>query len=89
MGPLAFFAGSHRSNIGRDLAISDDSERLITAAMEGQHFPIIDEHFDLGDVSFHGGWIFHRAGPNTGQSPRTVMTMIYMDAAMKLAPPAY
>lgn len=89
MGPLAFFAGSHRSNIGRDLAISDDSERLITAAMEAQHFPIIDEPFDLGDVSFHGGWIFHRAGPNTGRSPRAVMTMIYMDAAMKLAQPAH
>jgi ectoine hydroxylase-related dioxygenase (phytanoyl-CoA dioxygenase family) len=88
MGPLAFFAGSHLSEIGRDLPISDESERLITAAMEGQNFSIVDEPFDLGDVSFHCGWLFHRAGPNTAQMPRAVMTMIYMDAAMRLAEPA-
>lgn len=87
MGPLAFYAGSHRSALGRDLPISDESEAAITVAMEAQAFPIIDEPFALGDVSFHGGWLFHKAGPNVSRTPRSVMTIIYMDAAMRLAEP--
>lgn len=87
MGPLAFYAGSHHSALGRDLPISDESEAAITAAMEAQGYPVIDEPFDLGDVSFHSGWIFHRAGANGSTTPRSVMTMIYMDADMRLAEP--
>jgi hypothetical protein len=37
-------------------------------------------------LSFHLGWTFHKAGPNLGTRPRSVMTMIYMDADMRLAP---
>jgi hypothetical protein len=37
-------------------------------------------------VSFHLGWTFHKAGPNTATQPRSVMTVIYMDAGMRLAP---
>ena len=42
--------------------------------------------FDLGEVSFHLGWTFHKAGPNTSAQPRSVMTVIYMDADMHLVP---
>ena len=87
LGPLAFFAGSQRYENGRDLPISDESEAMITAAMEEQGFPIVDEPFELGDISFHAGWTFHRAGPNLSDRPRSVMTIIYMDAAMRLADP--
>jgi ectoine hydroxylase-related dioxygenase (phytanoyl-CoA dioxygenase family) len=87
MGPLAFFAGSHHSALGRDLPISDESEQRITAEMEAQGFRVIDEPFDLGDVSFHGGWVFHRAGANRTDRPRSVMTIIYMDRDMRLAAP--
>ena len=87
LGPLAFFAGSQRYENGRDLPISDESEAKITAAMEDQGFPIVEEPFDLGDISFHAGWTFHRAGPNLSSAPRSVMTIIYMDAAMRLAAP--
>lgn len=87
MGPLAFYAGSHRSALGRDLPISDESEAAITAAMEAQQFPIVDQPFALGDVSFHSGWLFHKAGANVSQTPRSVMTIIYMDAAMRLSEP--
>lgn len=87
MGPLAFFAGSHRSALGRDLPISDESERRIIAEMEAQGYPVVDAPFELGDVTFHGGWLFHRAGPNTTAVPRSVMTIIYMDRDMRLAEP--
>jgi len=87
MGPLAFFAGSQHVEFGRDLGISDESERQITSNMEAHGFPVVDEPFDLGEVSFHLGWTFHRAGPNRSQAPRSVMTVIYMDRDMRLKAP--
>jgi hypothetical protein len=45
------------------------------------------EAFGLGDVSFHTGWTYHRAGPNVTDRMRKVMTMIYMDQDMKLQTP--
>ncbi len=87
MGPLAFYKGSQNAAFGRDLPISDESEAKITAAMEAQGFPIDEAPFALGDVSLHAGWTFHRAGANQTRQPRSVMTMIYMDGAMRLAQP--
>jgi ectoine hydroxylase-related dioxygenase (phytanoyl-CoA dioxygenase family) len=89
MGPLGFYAGSQTTAFGRDLAISDDSERAITAAMEKAGFPFAVAPFALGDVSFHLGWTFHRAGANASTHPRAVMTVIYMDRDMRLAEPAH
>ncbi|MGE5563174.1 MAG: phytanoyl-CoA dioxygenase family protein [Bacillota bacterium] len=84
MGPIGFYAGSHRFDFGRDLPISDESEALITAEMERQDFALFDDPFELGEVSFHLGWTFHRAGPNRTDGPRSVMTIIYMDRDMRL-----
>jgi ectoine hydroxylase-related dioxygenase (phytanoyl-CoA dioxygenase family) len=87
MGPLAFFAGSQKVEFGRDLGISDESEREITRNMEAEGFPVVDAPFDLGEVSFHLGWTFHRAGVNSSARPRSVMTVIYLDRDMKLKAP--
>lgn len=86
-GPLGFYAGSHHETFGRELAISDDSEREICRHMEARGFDFVEEPFLLGDVSFHLGWTFHRAGPNRSTVPRSVMTIIYMDAGMRLKAP--
>lgn len=87
MGPLAFFAGSQHVEFGRELEISDESEREITANMEHHGFPIVDGPFALGEVSFHLGWTFHRAGANRSTAPRSVMTVIYIDRDMVLKEP--
>jgi ectoine hydroxylase-related dioxygenase (phytanoyl-CoA dioxygenase family) len=87
LGPLAFYAGSQHVEFGRDLEISDESERAITANMQAHGFPVVDEPFALGEVSFHSGWTFHRAGPNRSTQPRSVMTVIYMDRDMRLKAP--
>lgn len=86
MGPLAFCAGSHRLSLGRDLEISDASE--LTLQEELRRFPLDEGDFALGEVSFHAGWTFHRAGANTTGRPREVMTVIYMDESVRLAEPA-
>ncbi len=87
MGPLAFYAGSQAVEFGRTLGISDESEHQISDNMHTHGFTLDDRPFDLGDVSFHLGWTFHRAGANTSNLPRSVMTMIYMDHEMRLAEP--
>ncbi len=88
MGPLAFAAGSHEYTYGRDLAISDESEKEIQRGLAAQHYPYEDTAFDLGEVSFHYGWTFHRADANVTAQPRRVMTIITMDEEMRLKAPA-
>ena len=85
MGPLAFCEKSHRFQHGRDLEIGDESEMTLKQALNAFHLE--ESAFSLGDVSFHAGWTFHRAGANTTSQPREVMTMIYMDKDMRLAAP--
>ncbi len=87
MGPLEFSAQSHRLQDGRNLKISDDSEELIGKKLRLGDFDQGVEPYDLGEVSFHSGWVFHRAGPNTTNQMRAVMTVIYMDKNMRLKAP--
>ncbi|MEM7513065.1 MAG: phytanoyl-CoA dioxygenase family protein [Bacteroidota bacterium] len=87
MGPLEFSAGSHKIVDGRDLEISDESEAQIQKKLRVTDFKHIIEPFDMGEVSFHSGWVFHRAGANTTDHMRKVMTVIYMDRDMRLKQP--
>lgn len=87
MGPLAFATGSHRFEFGRDLAISDESEAALQQALSEQDFPLSTTPYALGEVSYHLGWTFHRAEPNFSAIPRRVMTIIYMDADMRISQP--
>ncbi len=85
MGPLGFYGRSQNEAFGRDLGISDESETKISDNMARHGFEFSCGAFELGEVSFHLGWTFHKAGPNRSQKPRSVMTVIYMDSAMRLA----
>jgi ectoine hydroxylase-related dioxygenase (phytanoyl-CoA dioxygenase family) len=85
MGPLAFCPRSHRLAEGRDLAIGDESEEKLQDRLAG--LGCVEEPFASGDVSFHSGWTFHRAGPNRTERMREVFTIIFMDADMRLAAP--
>lgn len=85
MGPLAFCEKSHRFQIGRDLEISDESEMTLKQALSS--FNLEESSFDLGEMSFHTGWTFHRAGANSTDRPREVITIIYMDEDMRLVAP--
>jgi len=87
LGPLEFSAGSHQIIEGRDLEIGDESETIIQKNLKITNFNHVVEAFDLGEVSFHSGWVFHRAGANTTDQMRKVMTVIYMDKDMLLKNP--
>ena len=84
MGPLSFARGSHKMPLGRDLPIGDESERTLQQLLAEQEFPIVERPYRLGDASYHLGWTFHRASPNTREDPRRVMTVIYIDADLEL-----
>lgn len=86
-GPIGYYAGSQHFDFGRELPISDESERLISVEMERQGFRLVADPFDIGEVGFHLGWTFHRADPNRTERPRSVMTIIYMDRDMRLKAP--
>lgn len=87
MGPLSFAKGSQHMEFGRDLQISDESEAKLKVDLEKANFPTVEEPYRLGDVSFHTGWTFHRAGANRSSSPRAVMTVIYVDADITVTEP--
>jgi len=87
MGPLEFSAGSHIIVEGRELAISDESESFMEQKLRVTDFKHVVAEFELGEISFHSGWVFHRAGPNETDEMRKVMTIIYMDQEMKLKEP--
>jgi len=87
MGPLEFSAKSHQIVFGRELKIGDESEVQIKQNLRLNNFAHIIEPFDLGEVSFHSGWVFHRAGANQTDKMRKVMTIIYMDADARLKKP--
>jgi ectoine hydroxylase-related dioxygenase (phytanoyl-CoA dioxygenase family) len=87
LGALEFARGSHRFEFGRDIPISDTSEQELQRELGARGFPVDQAAYDLGDASFHLGWTFHRAGPNTSDVARRVMTVIYMDADIVVSEP--
>lgn len=87
MGPLSFASGSHEMEFGRDLELGDDSEKQLAEAMKQSNFPYVEEGFDQGEVSFHLGWTYHRAGSNVTSDPRRIITVIYMDESIELKEP--
>jgi ectoine hydroxylase-related dioxygenase (phytanoyl-CoA dioxygenase family) len=87
LGPVEFSAKSQQLQEGRTFKISDDSEAVIQKKLTLHDFKKIVEPFDLGEVSFHSGWVFHRAGANKTNTMRGVMTIIYMEKDIRLKEP--
>ena len=88
LGPVEFSAGSQQLQEGRTLKISDDSEAVIQKKLTLHDFKKVVEPFEAGEISFHSGWVFHRAGANKTNNMRKVMTVIYMEKDMQLKEPA-
>lgn len=85
MGPLQFAVGSQNIMEHRNLGISDESEQQIGRSLKD--YPRDEGAYALGEVSFHSGWTFHRAGPNRTTTMRKVMTVIYMEDGIRVAAP--
>ena len=88
MGPLDFALGSQRFDYGRNQELVQQAESETEAKLEELGCPVVTAPYQVGEVSFHEGWTFHRAGANQTDQRREVLTVIYMDRDMKLQEPA-
>jgi ectoine hydroxylase-related dioxygenase (phytanoyl-CoA dioxygenase family) len=89
VGSMTFASGSHLLGDLGVPGISDDSQSLFAAVVRDRGLPQ-DTHgaLDAGDATFHAGWTLHRAGANTTNSPRPVMTVIYFADGARVTEPA-
>ncbi|NOY43504.1 MAG: phytanoyl-CoA dioxygenase family protein [Planctomycetes bacterium] len=88
MGPLDFALGSHKLDYGRNAELVQQDEAVVEARLAEAGYPVVTAPYQLGEVSFHEGWNFHRAGANQTDQRREVLTVIYMDHEMTLQEPA-
>ncbi len=86
-GALQFAVGTQHVDHGRAYGISERGEEEIAASLAAARAEVVAEPYELGDVSFHYGFSFHRAEPNRTDTTRAAMTMIYMDQDMRVAEP--
>jgi ectoine hydroxylase-related dioxygenase (phytanoyl-CoA dioxygenase family) len=86
IGTMTFASGSHVLPDLRGPQISDASEALFADELRARGLPL-ETHGPLaaGDATFHTGWVVHSAPPNPTDRMRPVMTVIYIDAAARVA----
>jgi ectoine hydroxylase-related dioxygenase (phytanoyl-CoA dioxygenase family) len=89
VGTMIFASGSHRLGDLAGPVISDDSDKVFSAAVRDYR---LEEHTHgalvAGDATFHAGWTLHRAPPNPSSAPRPVMTVIYFADGARVTQPA-
>ncbi|MFN8023715.1 MAG: phytanoyl-CoA dioxygenase family protein [Acidimicrobiales bacterium] len=89
MGQMTFADGTHLDGPFADLVISDESERELARLVDERGLRLSEPSaMRAGDASFHSGWTLHRAGPNTTDRMRDVMTVIWFADGERVLEPA-
>ncbi|RXK59710.1 phytanoyl-CoA dioxygenase family protein [Lacibacter luteus] len=88
MGMLTFASGSHKAGFVENIAISDQSEKILEQYIHDKQFAIERATaMQAGDATWHYGWTLHSAPGNTSTNTREVMTIIYFADGAKIIPP--
>jgi ectoine hydroxylase-related dioxygenase (phytanoyl-CoA dioxygenase family) len=88
MGTMRFAAGSHREGYIKAVGISDESELFFDRFVSERGLEVHEtETLEVGDVSFHNGWVLHAAGGNRTETMREAMTMIYFEDGARIIEP--
>lgn len=88
MGAMTFASGSHKEGYVCKLAISDESEKFYRDLIKTKNFNVHNAgKMTAGDATFHAGWTVHGAPANRSDQMREVMTIIYIDSAMRICEP--
>ncbi len=88
MGGLSFASGSWRERALGEHVISDESDDFFERLLADGRFPVSEPGpMVAGDATFHAGWTLHRARPNTSETLREVMTVIYVADGVRVAEP--
>jgi ectoine hydroxylase-related dioxygenase (phytanoyl-CoA dioxygenase family) len=78
MGSLDFVSASHREGYMAKVETGDVGNDYYEPIIAKRKLPIAKSGAMVaGDATFHAGWTLHRAGPNTSDRVREVMTVIY------------
>lgn len=78
MGSLDFVSASHRESYMAQVETSDAGNDHYEPIIAKRRLPVVSSGaMAAGDATFHAGWTLHRAGPNTSDRVREVMTVIY------------
>jgi len=80
--PLEFLQGNQYGDVGRDLAVNDECERVLSEQR-------VSSSLDLGDASSYSRWTLQNAGPNWTDRTRAVMTVISMDVDARVKLPIH
>lgn len=85
MGPLTFYEGSHLIDANTRAALEKSDQSALTTALSS--FAQNTAHYAVGDISYHLGSTYHRAGENLSQIPRNAFGIVYVaDGALVTEP---
>lgn len=88
MGLMEFIPNKNKEGMLANINISETSEAFFKKLLRDEHLPITTHDFmDAGSATFHCGWTPHRAGPNTTDKLREVMTIIFIEDGAKVTTP--
>lgn len=89
MGMLTFASGTHKAGFIENVAISDESDKLLDKFVKENNFPVTrPASMKAGDASFHYGWTLHCAPGNDSKNvTREVMTVIYLADGARVTEP--
>lgn len=86
-GPIVYFAGSCHIPSDRRAELCQSTEAAVEDYFSCAPYESQVDAYALGDMSFHRGWTFHGALANNSAKMRGVLTIVYMDAAIRLTNP--
>ena len=85
IGGMVFADGTHRLGNLSEEVIGDASQRFFDDLVRERDWTLSSHGpFAVGDATFHTGWTLHSAPANNTDTMRAVMTVIYMDAQMRM-----
>jgi Phytanoyl-CoA dioxygenase (PhyH) len=85
MGPLSFYRGSHQIDHKKRVELEEGTQDNLSQFLSSHSEST--EPYSLGDVSFHYGWTFHRAGPNLSNIARNAFGIVYVADGVRVAQP--
>lgn len=86
-GALQFYGGSHRLSETDRAWLSTEATNEQADTFLAKRFPLEKITFEMGDVSFHRGWTFHRASANRSSEVRAAYSLVFMEHDIRIIAP--
>jgi ectoine hydroxylase-related dioxygenase (phytanoyl-CoA dioxygenase family) len=88
MGLMEFIPNKNKSGMLANVNISESSDIFFKDLLKNEALPVTTfDYIEAGSATFHCGWTPHRAGPNTTDKLREVMTIIFIEDGAVVSTP--